>query len=689
MENLYEDWTEITSADNNPEVQSYYFMFTLFFDIIINILAADGMRAIASFVAVFFYLRIMLGSWFLTAVGMFEIFMSLPLSWLFYSYIFQIKYFSPLNVLAIFIVIAIGADDIFVFMDAYNQSASKGPEVLSSLESRMSYVYRRSGSAMLLTSATTCSAFLCTLASPIAGTRSFGIFAAFVILFDYILVMTLFCTSVVIYHNLFEGKRYCCNCTCWKPNNPTPTENALQSYQNGIVPEMDRVSTFFKERMAPFILKGLNRIIIAVILIAWMILASIYTSRLEPTTSSEQFLDENHPTQKGISILNDQFPRTQDDEPSKIHFVWGLEEMNRNGVNQLMNPDYVGDAAFAEGFSFNEECQTKMLEVCDSLQVDPDLEEFILRRNGLRSIDCFVSELGGYNALGGDADCNERSSDTWKSQDWQVSPDNLATTMEKFVNTTACVQGRSTVQNYYSDIMGWDGQSLRYAGVSVESSLFDAVTRQAEDTVRVHYNAFIKVAEKFDSTMKEACQSEVIMTDLDQIFIFMNNQKIYRTSGFTGSALGVLIAFAVLLIATRKLHIAILSSVCILCVLVSVIGSVTMLGWTLGTIEAILISILAGFSVDYVIHLAHAYVTAEGDTGERVEEAFADMGTSVFSGMLTSVVASIPLFFCTLTFFAKFGTFLCLTIALSWVFANFGFMTLLATFKIPMDKKCL
>ena len=53
---------------------------------------------------------------------------------------------------------------------------------------------------MAVTSATTCSAFLCTVASPIASTKSFGIFAALVIFFDYVLVMTLFCTSVVIYH---------------------------------------------------------------------------------------------------------------------------------------------------------------------------------------------------------------------------------------------------------------------------------------------------------------------------------------------------------------------------------------------------------------------------------------------------------------------------------------------------------
>jgi predicted RND superfamily exporter protein len=221
-------------------------MGALIFDLILQILLFDFVKAVASFVAVFFYLRYMLGSWFLTAVGMFEIVMSLPLAWITFSYIFQIKYFSALNSLCLFIVMAIGADDIFVFMDAYKRSASKGPEVLSSLETRMSWVYRRSGSAMFLTTTTTCCAFLCTLISPIAGTRSFGIFAAFVILFDYLLVMTLFCTSVIIYHNRLENKPYCCNCSFWRKCDPTPTEAALKRCEDGEPPHVDRISKFFQ-----------------------------------------------------------------------------------------------------------------------------------------------------------------------------------------------------------------------------------------------------------------------------------------------------------------------------------------------------------------------------------------------------------------------------------------------------------
>merc|ERR1719491_1132747 len=109
------------------------------------------------------------------------------------------------------------------------------------------------------------------------------------------------------------------------------------------------------------------------------------------------------------------------------------------------------------------------------------------------------------------------------------------------------------------------------------------------------------------------------------------------------------------------------------------------LGWSLGSIESILITIVAGFSVDYVVHLAHAYRRSDGDTVSRMTSAYGEMGVSVLSGMVTSVGASIPLFLCQLQFFAKFGTFIFLVIFFSWIFANFFFMSILTQAKIPIN----
>ena len=60
--------------------------------------------------------------------------------------------------------------------------------------------------------------------------------------------------------------------------------------------------------------------------------------------------------------------------------------------------------------------------------------------------------------------------------------------------------------------------------------------------------------------------------------------------------------------------------------------SAVMLGWELGTVESICFTIVAGFSVDYVVHLAHAYVHSTSPTrAERVRDALAEMGISVLS----------------------------------------------------------
>ena len=114
----------------------------------------------------------------------------------------------------------------------------------------------------------------------------------------------------------------------------------------------------------------------------------------------------------------------------------------------------------------------------------------------------------------------------------------------------------------------------------------------------------------------------------------MNNQRIYARSAFESSLLGIGIAFTVLLLATRVFHIALFATMSISCVLISVTGTMVLAGWTIGTIESVLITILAGFSIDYVVHLAHSYTKGEGDTFTRIRFAFEEMG---ISGTLLSI----------------------------------------------------
>merc|ERR1711988_524358 len=144
---------------------------------------------------------------------------------------------------------------------------------------------------------------------------------------------------------------------------------------------------------------------------------------------------------------------------------------------------------------------------------------------------------------------------------------------------------------------------------------------------------------------------------------------------------GTILAFVVVLLTTKQILVALASLVTIVGVLSSVLGSMVALGWELGTIESICLTILAGFSVDYVVHLAHAYVHAEkNERSDKVRSALDEIGVSVLGGMLTSASAAVALMFCQLQFFYKFGVFLMLTVSISWIWANIGFMASMAFF---------
>merc|ERR1711998_136667 len=135
-------------------------------------------------------------------------------------------YFAGLNAMTLFVVLAIGADDIFVLMDAYQQSLYHGP-VCKDLKTRITWVYRRATSAMFVTSFTTMAAFVATATSPLVDVQSFGIFAAFAILVDFALVITWFPACLVWYHNNLESRGHC----CCRISEGTSTERASSAWE--------------------------------------------------------------------------------------------------------------------------------------------------------------------------------------------------------------------------------------------------------------------------------------------------------------------------------------------------------------------------------------------------------------------------------------------------------------------------
>ena len=161
-------------------------------------------------------------------------------------------------------------------------------------------------------------------------------------------------------------------------------------------------------------------------------------------------------------------------------------------------------------------------------------------------------------------------------------------------------------------------------------------------------------------------------------WVFMHTQEVLIANAFLGVGVSLFIAFVILTISTLNPYIAILAIINIACVVVVILGFIFVIGWQLGQIESIAATVLVGLAVDYVVHMANAYMESKkSDRESRVKNALTEMGGTVLGGAVTSLGASFFLLLCNFQYFAKFGVFMFLTIGLSFLFVFFFFVPVL------------
>ncbi|XP_059145581.1 protein dispatched homolog 3-like, partial [Physella acuta] len=168
----------------------------LFHDIFQQVIY-DLLLAVGSFLFIFIFMLIQTNSLFLTSLSIASILTSFLGTNLVYRIILDYKYFGIFHVLSIFIILGIGADNIFVFNDTWRAT---GHEEHGDIEQRLSACYRRASKSMLITSLTTFVAFISNAFSPLLAVNSFGIFSAVLVVFNFFSAIIFFPTCVILHH---------------------------------------------------------------------------------------------------------------------------------------------------------------------------------------------------------------------------------------------------------------------------------------------------------------------------------------------------------------------------------------------------------------------------------------------------------------------------------------------------------
>ena len=208
------DKTFTKKAEKHFEKQAggmnfYYISPLITNNFILSSVFRDIILFAGSFTFIFLFMWFQTRSLFVTFFGIISVVNGFIITDILYICVLRYEYVGIFHVLSLFIVLGIGADDIFVFVDTWKESGFKSWPTLAH---RMDHTYKHAAEAMLYTSLTTACAFFVSGGSPFLAISSFGIFSGMLICVNYLSVILHFPAIIAVYHVYFDKYKCCCCC---------------------------------------------------------------------------------------------------------------------------------------------------------------------------------------------------------------------------------------------------------------------------------------------------------------------------------------------------------------------------------------------------------------------------------------------------------------------------------------------
>ena len=617
-----------------------------------------------------------------------QIMMSVPVTAFFYRQVFRFEYFAFLHLCSIFFVLGIGADDNFVILDAWKQSFTDVPAVEDPDETtlrRLLYAFSRTMEAVFNTSMTTAVAFLCLGWSPLMPVRTFGVYAAMVVLMNYVMCLTMIpCCMLVC-----ENGCFCCPAKPRAKVSPDG-EPVAEPKSWCVLPNL--VEPFFEKAYLPAMKWNpagkkeggdyaypVGAAVSVAVFTAWGLFNFYCAGQLEMPTGQEQFFPKAHMFSGFLTDMAEDYLVGAGSEYTKVFYTFGVDGLRQEAYNQY-EPDYNrGVPAWDDAFDLHAG-RDSFKDFCAAA-----------RDHGCGAKECALGKLH----LPGSVTCVVEELELWKAYgfgNWSVDLDNCTrrefeAELQSFrsMSYPGMVLGADPDGTTWKEYVGFVGGDLKFVSVPA------ALTLKDNGPIRERQAVINRVIKFVDA------QQGVVSPDLGHLsydggwqFLWADTMAELRAQLFDGFYICFPIAFAVLLFATENVLISLYSIVGIMFIVASVLGTAqAVFGWDLGIIESLAGVMVIGFSVDYTIHLGHMYVAADKEHGlkhrlERFSFSIEKMGGTVVGGAVTTLGAGAFMLPCQLQFFFKLGLLIFTTILYSFLFA-FGFVMPLLAAAGPSD----
>lgn len=324
--------------------------------------------ALCTILFVFFMIRTHVGSNAYACAAVAQILMSIPVTAFLYRIVFRIEYFGTLHLCSIFLALGIGADDNFVLFDAWRQAQTDIPAADNTNETtlrRLLYAFARTMDAVFSTSLTTALAFLCMALSPIMPVRTFGIFAAMIVVCNYVMVLTLVPTCMILCEGCHSRPPY------------------IKGRSTGSACGLPSLGSIFERCYLPAMTWNPSPIKRAPVG-AWLSVCCFLAlgmflgyrvSHLEMPRTQDSFLPKKHMMTSLLEDMANDYESSTDNEYCEVFYTFGIDNLGKENYNEY-EPDFKrGYAKWSGSFSLDTAAvRTALMEFCDAVRTAPCTE---------------------------------------------------------------------------------------------------------------------------------------------------------------------------------------------------------------------------------------------------------------------------------------------------------------------------
>ncbi|EEB17830.1 conserved hypothetical protein [Pediculus humanus corporis] len=603
----------------------------------------------------------------ITISTLLAVFMSLITSYFIYTFIFNIKFFPFMNLLAIIVAIGIGADDAFIFHKIWNcLKMDKGNPCLVKL---VSDTLKHSSLSMFVTSLTTAAAFYSSSVSSITAINCFSVFAGTAVLVNFLLTVTwLPACFVISQKNLFPS--VLCQC---QPNffNQFQTANKYL-YQVKATIEKSLITLIFR-------LRWLWLIIFSAIAIGSSVIVLYHPKLRLPDSKNFHLFQSSHLFEKYDFVYKDKFwfERLErvtgwDNSNFKLplRFVWGIHPVD-NG--NYFEPNSKGTLEFDPTFDMADpESQAWLLDFCRHLRTQP----FYQSTHGPLLPNCFIESFKN-----------------WMQRRCKDSIDNI--------DRTPCCESslfpfeRETFKKCIKEAIGSLYETPSdYFLPGVAGPKFSKTSSGEIKVVVVEYDS--NYSNSLSFTDMHAFYTEVedwFQKQLEGAPRGMKNGWFISHLGFydlqlalsngTSVAIGVsmMIALTVFFFVSLNLLISIYTVITISCIIFVTVGFLVLIGWRLNVLESIAVTTAIGLAVDFSLHYGiHYGLSIDNDRKSAVEFTLNKMIGPTFMAALTTGAAGFFMLPSSVLAYIQIGVFLLILMTSSWFYSTIFLMSLLSVF---------